>query len=249
MKKLQNINDRLTMCLTEAVRVSYLIAESNFNNLLELLKTFNQSNTESVILIYSSAWTLIDMLHRYGDCIAKIRGFPHKDERYSLFSACIKEINSFRNYIQHLTGGETTKKLIKNDIYPVMGALSYSLDGITSRTIAYATLPVGISCNTLAYCLNDKKYEIDIKIGCLDKELSIEKSMGKLRDCHTYFNEFLFSRNFLSDEELSILSFESGDVSTRVISREGTDISDIYSDIFNVHAQHKVRLKATVIKQ
>lgn len=246
MKKLQNINDRLTMCLIEAVRVSYLIAESNYNSLIKLLKVFDGSNTESVILIYSSAWTLVDMLHRYSDCVGKIRGFSHQDERYFHFFSCIKEINSFRNYIQHLSGSKTSSKLAKNDVYPVMGALSYSLDGITSRTIAYATLPVGTSCNTLAYSINDKEYEIDVKIGCLDKELSLKKSMQKLKNCHSYFNEFLLSKGFVSDEELEILYLESGPVSAKIIPEEGFDASDFYKDILNTHS-HKVRLKATVI--
>ncbi|WP_417916764.1 hypothetical protein [Candidatus Electronema sp. JC] len=247
MKKLQNINDRLTMCLIEAVRVSYLIAESNYNNLLELLRIFNNSHTDSVVLIYSSAWTLIDMLHRYGDCIGKIRGLSHKDERYSNFDTCLKEVNSFRNYIQHLSGSKTSKKLARNDVYPVMGALSYSLDGLTSKTISYATLPIGTSFNTLAYSSNEEKYEIDIKIGCLDMELSLMKLMEKLKGCHSYLNEFLLSKKYISTEDLMVNYLESGPISKQVISDEGIDVSDGYRDILDAHSKNELlRLKMTI---
>lgn len=247
MKKLQNINDRLTMCLIEAVRVSYLIAESNYNALLELIKIFNDSNTKSVILIYSSAWTLVDMLHRYGDCIKKIRGLSHKDERYLEFEACHKEVNSFRNYIQHLTGSETSQKLAKNDVYPVMGALSYSFDGLTSKIISYATMPIGTSFNTLAYSSNEEKYEIDIKIGCLDMELSLMKLIDKLKCCHSYFNEFLLSKKYISTEDLTVFHFESGSISKQVISDEGADVSDVYRDILDAHSKNEfLRLKMTI---
>ncbi len=235
------------MCLVEAVRVSYLIAESNYNTLLNLIKTFNNSNTESVILIYSSAWTLVDMLHRYGDCIKKIRGLSHKDERYLRFEACHKEVNLFRNYIQHLTGSETSQKLAKNDVYPVMGALSYSLDGLTSKTISYATMPIGTSFNTLAYSSNEEKYEIDIKIGCLDMELSLMKLMEKLKDCHCYFNEFLLSKKYISTEDLAAFYLELGPISKQIISDEGADVSDTYRDILDVHSRNELlRLKATI---
>lgn len=73
------------------------------------------------------------------------------------------------------------------------------------------------------------------------------KSIEKMKSCHSYFNEFLLSKGFISDEELKVLYLESGPISTNIISEEGIDLSDIYRDIFNNH-KHNVRLKATIVK-
>lgn len=248
MKKLDNITDKRMIHLIEAVRISYLIAESNYNILTDLLQKIDNTDVDPIILIYSSAWTLIDVLHRYGDCIQKIRGLPHKDVRYSDFlNHHHKEINPFRNYMQHLTGHKTLKTLSQKDIYPVMGALAWTFDGLKSKTITYATLPSGTCFNTLPYSIENKRYQIDVKIGCLDKELSLMRSIEKLKKCHSYFKEFLLSNKYISTEELRLSHIDCGPIYKKCISNEGTDVSNFHQNILKEDSKNEVlRCKVTV---
>jgi hypothetical protein len=202
MNKLQNITDKRSIYLIEAVRISYSISEHSYENLYQALHKFNDNEQKFDLSIYLNAWSLIDSLHRFGDCIKNIRGFSHKDERYKRFSGHLSEINIFRNYMQHLSAPKTSSKLISDDTYPVMGALAWSLDGSISRTIAYGTLPVGATFNTLGYDTEIGKYVTDIKIGCLDKELSLMKSIELAKECHLYFEEFLALNSYISNEKL-----------------------------------------------
>lgn len=202
MNKLQNIPDKKLIHLIEACRISYSISEHSYENLYQALHKFNDHEQKFDLSIYLNAWSLIDSLHRFGDCIKNVRGFSHKDERYKSFSSYLLEINIFRNYMQHLSAPKTSIKLMSDDTYPVMGALTWSLDGSISRTIAYGTLPVGTNFNTLGYDTEIGKYLTDIKIGCLDKELSLMKSIELAKICYLYFEEFLISSSYISNEKL-----------------------------------------------
>ena len=211
MKVLKNLSDRKNMYRIEAARVSYLICESSYNELRNLLTEFEDRapSFSDAIVALRLVWEFVDFAFRFLSVINQIKGLKHKEQAYQLAQDSKNNITKARNFFQHLN---TSIPIAGDYIYPIAGAIVWpSRDRTKSYILSAGTIPNGTFLHSHKYDQQEQKYLDEVILNFDTFSVDIQDSYIKLSGAQKYLDEWLDEKNCLDDKDLdpTYLTFSS----------------------------------------
>lgn len=121
------LQDRKLLFFLDGLRYSFEVAFQNHEILRKTLNEIEQADQQApeddqVVRAIASAWILIDVSHRIRELVQTVPGLKQKLPRLQLFIKNTKNVETLRNYVQHLRTGITD---LPTPSTPLWGVISW----------------------------------------------------------------------------------------------------------------------------
>ena len=143
---------------------------------------------------------VFDISFRFGRLLSQIQGLKHNVPAFSLVERFIPKIENFRNIFQHLN---THISSVNGETNPILGVLSWvSKDSSINFSATIGTQPAAVNFSSIPFQVEALKFSRNLVFSAGDVDIDLDKMMQVLSGGNEYLNEWLVSKNRVSDIDL-----------------------------------------------